>query len=107
MFELGALLSSNDINWGLLQEEVKRDHTLARIWEAVAKGTSVPVGYTLENDVLFCKGRYVLARSSPFIPVLREYHNSPVGGRVGELKTYLRLASVWFWKECGGKLRDL
>ena len=99
VFELGVLLSSNDINWGLLQEEVKRDPTLARIREAVALGEGVPAGYMLENDVLFCKGRYVLAKSSPFIPVLlREYHHSPVGRHAGKLKTYLRLAAEWFWE---------
>ena len=97
VFELGALLSSNDVDWGLLEEEVKRDSTLVRIREAVALEEAVPAGYTLENDVLFCKGRYVFAKSSPFIPVLlREYHNSPVVEHAGESKTYLQLAAEWF-----------
>ena len=58
------------------------------------KGEHVPTGFTLNNDRLLYKGRYVLARSSPFIPVLlHEYHDSPLGGHAGELKTYLQLAA--------------
>ena len=39
----------------------------------------------------------MLAKSSPFIPVLlREYHDSPLEGHLGELKTYLRLVSEWY-----------
>ena len=55
------------------------------------------MGFSIDHDRLFYKGRYVLARSSPFIPVLlREYHDSPLGGHAGELKTYLRLAAEWY-----------
>ena len=63
------------------------------------KGEQVPLGFTLEEDILFFKGWYVIARSSPFIPVLlREYHDSPLGGHPGELKTYMRLAAEWYWE---------
>lgn len=27
-----------------------------------------------------------------------EYHDSPLGGHAGELKTYLRLAGEWYWE---------
>ena len=69
--ELGALLSSQGIDWHMLQEEVNKDVTLVRIREAVEKGEQVPIGFSIVNEVLFYKGRYVLAKSS-FIPVLFE-----------------------------------
>ena len=105
VIELGSLLSSNGINWALLQEEVNKDSTLTRIRDAVLKGEPVPLGFSIDHDRLFYKGRYVLARSSPFISVLlREYHDSPLGRHAGELKTYLRLAAEWYWEECVEKL---
>ena len=67
--EISSLLSVCGIEWKWLQEEVKIDATLTRIRKAVLFGNQVPNGYTVENDVLY-KGRYVLAKSSPFIPVL-------------------------------------
>ena len=72
---------------------------MVHIRQGLQKGDPNPLGFTLENDILFYKGCYVLAKSSPFISVLlREYHNSPFGGHMGEIKTYLWLASEWFWE---------
>ena len=83
----------------LLQDEVKKDAALVRIREAVSNGEQASTGFTMNHDRLPYKGRYVLARSSSFIPVLlREYHDSPLGGHAGESKTYLQLASEWFWE---------
>ncbi|KAL8126329.1 hypothetical protein AgCh_013571 [Apium graveolens] len=51
----------------------------------------------VENKLLY-KGRYVLLKTSQFIPVLmREYHDSLVGGHAGEVKTYLQMAHDWYW----------
>ena len=44
--------------------------SLVRIRSGVEKGEQVPTGFSMTNNVLFFKGRYVLAKSSPFIPVL-------------------------------------
>ena len=94
--ELGALLSSHGIDWSMLQEEVN-NVTLVRIREAVEKGEQVPTDFLISNNILLYKGRYVLAKSSPFNAVLlREYDDSPLGGHAGELKPYLRLASEWY-----------
>lgn len=30
--------------------------------------------------------------------LLQEYHDSPLGGHAGDLKTYLRLAKEWYWE---------
>lgn len=56
-------------------------------------------GFTVAGDRLLYKVRMVLAKTSAFIPLLlREYHDSPTGGHSGEVKTYLRLVSEWFWQ---------
>ena len=53
--ELGALLSSNGIDWDLLLEEVDKDATLVRIRVAVLKGEQVSTGFTVDHDRLFFK----------------------------------------------------
>lgn len=51
----------------------------------------------MEGRILY-KGRCVILHNSTVRTVLiREYHDSVTGGNAGELKTYLRLASDWFW----------
>lgn len=56
------------------------------------------MGFVVQGDKLFYKGRYVIPRASTLIPTLLNlYHNSRVGGHGGEVKTYLRLAVDWFW----------
>ena len=83
----------------MLQEEVKKDVSLVRIRAAVEKGEQIPTGFSISNNVLLYKGRNVLAKSSPFIVVLlREYHDSPLGGHAGELKTCLCMAGEWYWE---------
>src|SRR5688572_26529399 len=68
--ELGALLTTHGIDWAMLQDEVKKDVSFVRIRSDVEKGEQINTGFSMKNDVLFYKGRYVLAKSSPFIPVL-------------------------------------
>lgn len=39
-----------------------------------------------------------MGRTSKFVQTLLwEYHDSPIGGYLGESKTYFRLATYWFW----------
>ena len=45
--ELGALLSSQEIDWYMLQEEVNKDVTLVRIREVVEKGGKFPPVFRL------------------------------------------------------------
>ena len=75
VIELGAILSSCGIEyWGLLKKEVLKIITLVRIRKVVLIGKQAPARCTLESNILYFKGRYVIAKSSPFISVLlREY----------------------------------
>lgn len=51
----------------------------------------------MQNRLLY-KGRIVISKTLVFIPqLLREYHDSPVGGHSGDIKTYLMMATYWFW----------
>ena len=56
MLELGTLLSSNDIEWQLLQDKVKKNAMLVSIRKGLLKGDPNPMGFTLKNDILFFRG---------------------------------------------------
>lgn len=52
----------------------------------------------MEHDVLKYKGRVVLPKNSPLVAtLLHDYHDSPLGGHSGDLKTYQRLAANCYW----------
>lgn len=41
----------------------------------------------------------MVPRKSRAIPILlHEFYDSVIGGHSGELKTYLRLATNWYWR---------
>ena len=79
-------------------QEVKADSSLSRIQTEIKAGDDAPLGFSLNHGWLFYKRWFVLAKASPFIPVLlQEYHDSPLGGHGGKVKTYQRLAMEWYW----------
>ena len=68
--------------------------SLNQIKSTLAENEAGAIGFSLFDDKMFFKGCYVLTKSSPFISVLlREYHDSPLGGHTSKLKTYLRVAA--------------
>lgn len=96
--ELGALISSQGVDWKVLQDEVSGDATLLKLQQEVKEGKEV-AGFHLQDGKLMYKGRMVIAKTSAFIPILlREYHDSPTGGHAGEVKTYLRITAEWYWQ---------
>lgn len=95
---LGVMVAGLAVDWKKLEEEVATDSFLTQIKNELQHGREVPHFSLVECKLLF-KGRYVIPPASFVIPILlREYHDSPMGGHAGELKTYLRLASEWYWK---------
>jgi hypothetical protein len=64
-------------------------------------------GYEVKQGVLFYKGRLVISPSSPSIPLLlEEFHNTPMGGHSGFLRTYRRVAYNIYWSGMQKKIRD-
>lgn len=98
MGELCTIISSISIDWNYLMQEVKADSSLSHIRMEIKAGGNAPFGFSLNHGWLFYKGQFVLAKASPFIPVLlQEYHDSSLGGHGGEVKTYQRLVTEWYW----------
>lgn len=52
-------------------------------------------------------GRLVLPKNSPRIPqLIVEFHNTPIGGHFGYLRTYKRMAAVLFWDEMKRQIQE-
>lgn len=80
-----------------MEQEIANDELLVNLKSEIEK-EGPRGGFTVENGRLVYKGRLVLSRTSQLIPqILKEYHDSVVGGHNGKIKTYLRIASDWFW----------
>lgn len=94
---LSTMISSNKVIWTELEKEMKDDKDHQRIRHELQDGTKEYIGFALVDDKLMYKGRSVIPRKSAVIPVLlRECHDSLVGGHSGELKMYLRMATEWY-----------
>lgn len=92
------LLTSQQVDWDCLEAEVKGDSGLEKMRQELQEGKLI-AGFSLAGHRLVNKGRMVLPKTSHVIPLLlKEYHDSPTGGHAGEVKTYLRLTSEWFWQ---------
>ncbi|KAL8123137.1 hypothetical protein AgCh_011215 [Apium graveolens] len=70
--EYGTMVTTTRINWAELDDEIAKDAALQRIRKDIQGGQRRANGVS-----------------------------AVVGGHAGELKTYLRMAGEWFWKECG------
>ncbi|XP_074323394.1 uncharacterized protein LOC141660315 [Apium graveolens] len=95
--ELGSLLTEMTIDWTTLDKEVQHDPLLQQIKQELLTNKKEHVGFSVHNDQLLYKGRSVIPRSSTFVStLLHMYHNSPIDGHSGDVKTYLKLAADWF-----------
>ncbi|KAL8088956.1 hypothetical protein AgCh_038649 [Apium graveolens] len=103
---LGSMVTTQGVDWTTLEEDIAADKVLQEIKEVVLINYKGYSGYTIVDNRWLFKGRYVIPKNSHIIPLLlKVYHDSVVGGHFGEVKTYLRLASDWFWggmRKCVG-----
>lgn len=89
-----VMLSSNKVTWTELEKEMKADKDLQCIRHELQARAKEYIGIALVDDKLMYKDRLVIPRRSAVIPVLlRDFHESVVGGHSGELKTYLDMAT--------------
>lgn len=104
---LGALWSTQNIEWEKLNAEIVGDPFISSIRERIGRGEEVLNGFQLINGQLWYKDRLVIPKGSTFISsLLKECHDSPIGGHTGEHKTYSRIATHWFWEGMRQQIRE-
>lgn len=95
-FQLTAPLK---IDLDELAFQVERDERLQVIIRSLQEGKEVPEGYYVKERHLFHEGRLVIPAKSLFIPsLLKQFHDSVMGGDEVVLKTFKRMAREVYWK---------
>ena len=91
-----SVLFSPDVE--AIRQEVLQDPALLKIIHQLEANPTTSSPFTFNQNQLLYKGRLVIPRKSTFInTVLSDFHNSPVGGHAGYLKTYKRIAAQFYW----------
>ncbi|KAF7833267.1 Ty3/gypsy retrotransposon protein [Senna tora] len=82
-----------------VRQAIQRDPDLMRLLTQCTDHTGVDYRYTVKDGVLYWKGRIVVppAASQLMQSLLHEYHTTPIGGHAGHLRTYARLAALFYW----------
>ena len=62
--------------------------------------------FTINHQQLRYKGRLVIPRQTSFIEaILSDFHDNPVGGHAGYLRTYKRIANQFYWTGMKGDIK--
>lgn len=93
---LNALFVSQAQIWEEIKTAADGDAYMDRIGKLAATKPGLP--YTKRNGLILYKNRVVVPPKSQ-IPdqLLHEFHDSPLGGHSGVLRTYKRIAQQFYW----------
>ena len=85
--------------WEELEAEIEKDEKLKKILQGLlVTGVEHP-GYKVTNGRLYYQYRLVIPKESQKIgSILREFHDTAVGGHSGYFRTYKRIANLFFWE---------
>ena len=87
-------------------QEVLEDPSLLKIIHQLEADADISSHFTINHNQLRYKGRLVIPRRSSFIKaILLDFHDSPVAGHAGNLKTYKRVAYQFYWTGMKGDIK--
>lgn len=96
--ELATMTIPQGWEWDSVAKHNEQDAYVMEVQRKIREQNGPYVGFSLVHNTLLFKGRRVISKISPHIPLLRaEYHCTPVGGHSSIQKTYQRLVSELFW----------
>ena len=94
-----GLVVSRVVALGVLAAQVAADEHLGRFVQEIHSGTATTPGYSLLHMQLLFKGRLVIPKGAPLIPLLlHEGHDGSIGVHSGFLKTYKGLVAHYCWE---------
>ena len=104
-YALSRVVSSPSLNalfvpqaplWDEIKAEAIKHPYMDKISKLATDNPGAP--YTWRNGLVCYKNRVVIPPKSPIIKqLLREFHDSQIGGHSGVLRTYKRLAQQFYW----------
>lgn len=95
--QYAAIHTVKFLEWEDLQAEIKLDERLKQIIQDLAVKNGEHPGYNTNQGRLYYQGRLVIPKGSLKInSILREFHDSAVGGHSGFFRTYKRISRFSF-----------
>ena len=81
-----------------LDKDLALDPTISQIRHALSQEQPTKPRYSLIQGRVYYRGKLVLPPTSKFIPlILHEYHENPIEGHSGVLKTLKSVSTVFYW----------
>jgi len=91
--------------WETWEKEIQQDVKLISLIQELLVNSKAREGYELRKGRLFYQGKLVLPKKYSRIPsLIKELHESPLGGHSGYFRTFKRIADVVYWE---GMRRDI
>lgn len=90
-----------------LLAEVEADEFIQELKAKLLKQEPVKRGFSLRGEKVCYKGRLFLSAQPAFIPILlKEYHDSMIGGHSGVLRTMKRIQEQFHWPQMRKTIQD-
>ena len=103
---INTWFAQNAVDLEAIRSAVEQDPELAKTKQEVLDQPESRPRYLVRGDNLLYKGRLAIpAHSSLTTKFLRLFHESPIGGHSGFLKTYQRLKQQLYWKGMKGDVK--
>lgn len=67
--------------------------------QEIATHGNIPTGFQLKRGKLLYKDRIVPPKgSSKILTILKEFHDTAIGGHAGIFRTYKRISALFYWE---------
>jgi hypothetical protein len=88
-----------------IHREARTHLEIVTLKEEIIQQSKVTLGFTERDGLVWYQGQLVIPATSQYnTPMIRECHDTPIGGHLGVLQTYKRVAANFFWR---GMKRDI
>jgi len=93
------LSSIHFFEWEELAAEIEKGVKLNKILQDLLVKEGEHSGYKMNNGRLYYHNRLVIPMDSQkIITILKEFHDTAVGGHLGYFWTYKRISNLFFWE---------
>lgn len=104
---LFALMVPSVVQLQDIYAEIELDEHIQTLKRQVRAGDPVKKGFSVADDKLWYQGGLVIPSFSRFIPlILKENHDSLVGGHSGVFKTLKRIQRTFYWTGMRHQVQD-
>lgn len=90
-----------------LRQELAQDPSYQVLCQKVTSDPHSMQGFNISNGLLLKEGRiWVLPNSRFKVLLMKEFHETPIGGHAGVVKTLKRLSANFYWKSMRKDIKE-